>query len=405
MKAYETSERYVGKVRECCNYSVRSAKKYLDEEDALHRQCGGEGVEQLRGRLQADLSCFTDTIDLQPISIDKQTYVASNIINAVFMLISAAFAILAYYFLDYYTPIILAALVFSTLALIAFFGGFGFTSKNVATANLFAVRKSNNAPSKRVILQANLDAPNKRKLARKPELIIKALTLLSILLYMAFDIVELLIFSETIHFTWDNKLIYLPFGLAVLAFLPFILTKTVAVNSSNLGVSDNLIGCYTACGAMRYLSEMDLHLENTEFCVLLTDGKSSGNEGAKKFIKEYQEELKATDTTFLCLDSIYDPDSLNLQAKGRKLNKVVDLAVTNAGIMVTDHEPKYHKNEAKVFTKAGFNTVSVTTLPDTPPAFYRSDEDNQDTLNVHAVEAAIKFSLEFAYAKDAGTIA
>ena len=73
--------------------------------------------------------------------------------------------------------------------------------------------------------------------------------------------------------------------------------------------------------------------------------------------------------------------------------------------MVTDHNPKYHKNESKVFSKAKFNTVSVTTLPDTPPAFYRSDEDNQDTLNVHAVEAAIKFSLEFAYAKDAGTIA
>ncbi|HPZ00198.1 MAG TPA: hypothetical protein PLS28_01870 [Clostridiales bacterium] len=405
MKAYETSERYIGKVRECCNYSVRSAKKYLDEEDALHRQCGGKGVEQLRDRLQGDLEGFADTIDLQPISVDKQTYVASNLINTVFMLLSAALAILGYYFLDYYTPIILAALVFSTLALIAFFGGFGFTSKNVATVNVFATRKCNNPPSKRVILQANLDAPNKRKLKRKPELIIKTLNFISILLYLAFDITELLINANTISFTWDSKLVYLPFGLAVLAFLPLVLTKTVAVNSSNLGVADNLIGCYTACGAMRYLSEMDLRLENTEVCVLLTDGKSSGNEGAKLFLKEYKEELQKVDTTFLCLDSLYELDTFNVQAKGRKLNKLIDLAANNAGVLVTDQEPKYHKNEAKAFTKAGYDTASVTTLPDTPPAFYRSDEDNQDVLNVHAVEAAIKFSLEFAYAKDAGTIA
>lgn len=400
MKASETSERYVGKVRECCNYSARSAKKFLDEADASHRQSGGKGVEQLKDVLQNDLSVFTDEIIENPFSTDQQAYVVSNLINFIFMIASAALAILAFFFFQYQKLFIIASLVFAVLALVAFFGGFGFTSKNMLCSNLLAIRKPLEDTKSRIIIEANLDAPHKRKLSRKNEVLLKGLTFFGILLLLAYGIVESLLFLNKLTFTGDNFIIYAAFPIAIFAFLPLILTRTVAINASNLGVADNLIGCYTASGILRYMSEFDLRLQNTELCVLLTDGKDNKSAGAKKFCKEFAEDLKTADTTFLCLDSLYDPESFNIQAKGRKLNRAIDVAVANAGIVATDHFPKYHKGDAKIFQKAGFDTAMISSLTDEIPAFYRNDEDNEENINVRAIEAAIKFCLEFAYATD-----
>lgn len=402
MKASETSERYVGKVRECCNYSVRSAKKFLDTADIDQRQAGGTGVEELKSVLKEDLSTFTDEIIENPFSTDQKAYAASNLINFVFMLIAVALAVGAYFLFNYYELLIIVSLLFAVLALVAFFGGFGFTSKNMMCSNLFAKRYPTLEPKKRVILTANLDAPHKRNVARGAEKALKFLTFFGILLIIAFNVVELLILKGILNFNGDQYIMYAAFALVVFLIFPLILMRTVSINTSTPGVADNLIGSYTACGVLRYMSEFDLRLQETELCVLLTDAKENKNSGAKNFCKEFEEDLNALDTTVLCLDSIYDVESFNIQAKGRKLNKLVDLALENAEVMATDQNPKYHlkKSDMKSFTKAGLDTALITTLTDDVPDFYRNADDTQDNLNVRAVEAAIKFCLEFAYAKD-----
>ena len=113
--------------------------------------------------------------------------------------------------------------------------------------------------------------------------------------------------------------------------------------------------------------------------------------------------LDALDTTILCFDSIYDPDALNAVTKGRKVSKLIDEAAANAGVMLTDHNPKYHKGDLKIYDKAGLSAAQISTLPDTAPAFYRSENDDAELLTpdaVHAVEGAIKVALEAAYALD-----
>lgn len=405
MKAYETSERYVGKVRECCNYAVRSAKNFVDHGDNGHRQPGGNGAQQLRSVLQSDLTVFCDEVVEEPFSVDQKAYIVSNVITFIFMLISAALGILAYYFSQWTGVLIVAALVFSVLALLGFFGAFGGTSKNMENSNLYAKRHPTGDIKHRVILQANLDAPYKRKINRKTEVLLKGITFFGIVLYIAFDILMLLTRNQILQFSGDQFLMYAAFILVIFIFFPLVLSRTVAIGSSYPGVADNLIGCYTACGAMRYLSEMDLRLEETEVCVLLTESKSNKCKGAKVFTKEFATELQSIDTTVLCLDSIYSTDSFNINTSGsalrnRSLNKLIDAAAGSAEVMVTDHMPKYHKNEAKVFSKARLATATISSLPDNMPAFYRSELDDETNLSVRAVEAAIKTCLEIAYAKD-----
>lgn len=403
MKASESSPRYTGKVRECCNYAVRSAKNFLQNADAGHRQPGGNGESQLRDMLKENLNTFCDgNVAEESFRTNQKAYVVSNFLTFILMLIAAALTILAQFANGFASICMIAALVVSIISLLSFFGAFGGTSKDITVQNLYAVRKPNGDVKRRVILEANLDAPKKRNISRKSEVILTIINLIGIILILAYEVISLLDLGGM----WDNVMLskvlpYISYPLALVIFIPLVLSRTVSVNSSFPGAADNLIGAYTACGALRYMSEMDLRLENTELCVLLTSGKADKNRGAKAFTKAHALELGETDTAIICLDSIYSTDTLNIVTKGRKFSKFMDEAAENAGAMVTDHNPKYHKGDWKVFQKAGVKAASLTSLPDNEPAFYHSAADNEDNLNVRAVEAAINIALEAAYLKDA----
>ncbi len=401
MKASETFERYDGKVRECCNYAVRSSKSFMDNGEPGKRQPGGKGEIILREQLKSDLQEFTDQVDEVNFYAKQKAYITSNLLTFIFMLCTAVLCILGLLINKYF---VLAALVTSILTLLAVFGLFGGTSKSVEDFNIFARRKALNAPQARIIFEANLDAPFKRNISRGTAALLKIFAILGAILYVAYCVAMCLIDYGTLSFNGAEYLKYIAYGLPIFVIFPLILSRTVSIGSSFPGVADNLLGAYAACGAMRYLSEQDLRLENTEVCVLLTSSKEAKNTGAKAFVKDFKEDLDAMDTTVLCFDSIYDPDSLNVVSKGRKVAKLIDEAAANAGVMLTDHNPKYHKGSVKVYDKAGLAAAQISSLPDEVPHFYRNEEDDADLLNpnaVHAVEGAIKLALEAVYAKDA----
>ena len=401
MKASETFERYDGKVRECCNYAVRSSKSFMENADTNKRQAGGKAELVLRDQLTKDLKEFCDEVDEVSFYAKQKAYITSNLLTFIFLVATAVFAILFSLVNPYF---ILAALVTALLSLLAALGVFGGTSKSVEDLNVFARRKASGEPAARIIFEANLDAPFKRNISRGTAALLKFLTLLGVALYIAFCVVMLLVDNGTLNFGFQDELEYLAYGLPIFVIFPLILSRTVSTGFSFPGVADNLLGAYAACGAMRYMSEQDLRLESTELCVLLTSSKEAKNAGAKAFVRDFKADLDALDTTILCFDSIYDPDSLNAVTKGRKASRLIDEAAANAGVLLTDHNPKYHKGNLKVYDKAGLSAAQISSLPDNAPAFYRGERDDADLLTpdaVHAVEGTIKVALEAAYALDA----
>lgn len=401
MKANETFERYDGKVRECCNYAVRSSKSFLENADVNKRQAGGKAELVLREQLTSDLKEFCDEVTEASFYAKQKAYITSNALTFLFMLATAVLAILST-IMD--LRFILGALVTSLLTLLAALGVFGGTSKSVEDFNVFATRKASGVPAARIIFEANLDAPFKRNISRGTAAFLKILTLLGCALYIVYCVVMLMVDNGALNFGFQDELQYLAYVLPLFVIFPLVLSRTVSIGSSFPGVADNLLGAYAACGAMRYMAEQDLRLESTDLCVLLTSSKDAKNAGAKAFVKDFEKDLAALDTTILCFDSIYDPDSLNVVSKGRKVSKLIDEASANAGVLLTDHNPKYHKGNLKVYDKAGLSAAQISTLPDTAPAFYRSENDDAELLTpdaVHAVEGAIKVALEAAYALDA----
>lgn len=396
MKASETSERYAGKVRECCNYAARSAKNFIKDEKSYKRQPCGDDETRLADTLKEDLSAFCDTVTEETFTASSKAYILSNFLVFVFMLLAGAAAILGYFINDL---IIIATLVFSVLALLAYFGAFGGTSKKLEGKNIFATRKCEGEVKNRIIIEANLDAPFKRKISRSSERGLKLFNLILIVLDILFSVAALLITYGEIEFTGYEYFFYLAFVLPFFSVLPIVLSRSVIATASTPGVADNLIGCYTACGALRYMSEMELRLQNTELCVLLTGAKNAKFAGAKAYC-DLQAANTKIPTTVISLNTIYDAATTSILSDNKNTAKLLKSAADIADVKTIDSNPKYINTSAKIFKKAGLPTATITSLPDEAPAFYGNMEDTAYNISVPAIESAIKIILETAYLKD-----
>lgn len=399
MKASESSERYAGKVRECCNYAARSAKNFAISENNKSRQACGKDEKFLAETLKKDLTTFCDGVSEDTFSVNQKAYILSNLLIFIFMIISAAAAICSFFIDD---MLLIAASVFSVLSLLGFFGVFGGTSKNVEGINIFATRAPQKETKHRIVLEANLDAPFKRTLSPKASAILKTINFFSIVLYIAFDIVELLITYNKISFDGSNIFVYLSFPLAIFAFIPLFLARSVNATASFPGVTDNLIGCYTACGTLRYMSEMDLRLENTELCVLLTGAKNAGLKGAKEYCRIHKDSDKAVDTTVISIDTVFNPETLTVVSTSGKATDLIAKASENSGVNILSTIPKKIKKygSGTVFKKNHIPCATLTTLGENPPEYIGTAKDTEENINVKAIEAVMKLSLEAAYAKD-----
>lgn len=401
MKASETSARYEGKLRECCNYAARTAKNFAADSNSRRQACGPD-EKLLAETLKADLATFSDVVTEDKFTAEKSAYILSNLLIFVFMIFSAASGICACMFPDYSVALIIVAFVLAVLALLGFLGAFGGTSKNVDGQNIFAVRKPEGEIKKRVILEANLDAPFKRKLSPKAVIILKTVTLVGIILYLAFDAVEFLVLKDQLDFFASKFFTYVSFPLALFAFIPLALSRSVIAGASFPGVVDNLVGCYTAAGALRYMSEENLRLSHTELCVLLTGAKNANRAGAKNYCKFHGEEDASLETTVISIDSIFNADTITVLSSGKGATDTLATAATNAGVTILSTSPKYIKKNGsmKVFKKNKYTCATITSLGETYPAYFGTEKDTEENINVKAIENAMKIALEAAYAID-----
>jgi hypothetical protein len=401
MKANQTGEQYAGKVRECTNYAVRSVKSlYKDNVIGKHRQPCGEDDKKVGDICMQELRNFCDTVDTQTFSTDVAAHKVSNIWTLILMIIAAAAAIAAIFLDKYYTILLIGSLIFSILSLLAYVGAFGGTSKNIAGENIIGIRKAGNTASKKIIFTANTDAPFSRKRSRKAEAVFSVCNLLGIFIYLAFDIVSVLKANNIISFDFQN---FSMLSFILIAFLPFpiLLATSVKTNASSNGVTDNLTGCYACLGALRYMSISDLRLDDTDICVLLTGGKNAGNAGAKAYEKEFGESDRALETTVIALDTLNSSGDITVKDAKGKYAKVIASAFENAGCEYKTGNIKYLKGDGKIFAKKKTPCVTLTSLPEEAPDYYKSDLDNCDLLDPKPVEQAIKVMLEAAYLKDA----
>jgi len=398
MKASESNSHYTGKVRECTNYSVRGIKNIFKKEDLKSRHACSQGEEEIQKHLQGELQNFCDEVYTEPFSVNINSHRISNIFVFVFMLLSAA-AIVGANFVS--EVLLFASVGFSVLAFTAVCGLFSKLSKDKKSLNTIATRNALGVATHKVVFCANTDAPFKRRFSKGTEKLAGLITVIGIILQLAYDAVFL---GSVYYNLYDLSPIQLMtvISYVLIIFVPFPLISVFAVNTNagTPGVANNLSGSFACVGAMRYLSEFDLKLDNTDICIVLTGAKNAGLAGAKAYAKAHATDDKKVNTLFVCVDTLKGIDNLSVQSGTIKGTKLVKQAAENANISLSDCNARYLNGDATALAKSGINCATITTLGSTAPDFYGTELDSIDNLDVKSTEAAINILLESAYLID-----
>lgn len=398
MKASESNSRYTGKVRECTNYSVRGIKNLFKDEDIHSRHACSQGEQNVQKHLQAELQNFCDEVYAESFTARINTNKITNIFTFVFMLLSALAIILSNFVVE---VVLFASVGFSFLALASMLGLFNKFAKSKKSLNIIAKRKSLGVATHKVVFCANTDAPFKRRITKTTENSFVSLTFIGIFLHLGYDVFLL---GSTYYKLFDlnytpvlNVISYFLIGFTI---FPLICIFAINTHSGTAGVADNLSGSFACVGAMRYLSEFDLRLDNTDVFVVLTGAKNANFAGAKAYVDAHANEDKNCDTLFVCVDTIKGVEQLSIKSGTNKGTKLVFEATENAKLSPVKSEAKYLKGDASVFSKAGINCATITTLGATAPDFYGTKNDNLDNLDTKSTEATINILLESAYLVD-----
>lgn len=398
MKASESSPQYTGKVRECTNYAVRGIKNLYKDPDLKSRQACSEGEAEIAQLFQKELETFCDTVVTEPFSADLSSNKVNNIFVFLFMLLSSA-AIIGSNFIG--DVILFASAGLSLLALASFMGLFSKFAKNRQSLNIIATRNALGVATHKVVFCANMDSPFKRTFSVLTEKVAKLLTLVGIILHLAFDAVRL---CETYYNLFENPLSkimpIISYVMVIFVFFPLIAAVSINTKNGTLGVANNLSGCFACLGAMRYLNEFGLKLDNTDISVVLTGAKNASNAGAKAYAKLHAQDDKKLSTLFVCVNTLSDVNFMSIQGGSLKGTKLIKLAADNANISLVENKAKYLKSDSAVFAKEGLASATVTTLGDTAPEFYYTNLDNVENIDVKSTESAINILLESAYLVD-----
>lgn len=397
MKANEATARYTGKVRECTNYAVRSIKNlYKDEDEIKDRFPYSESEKNLQKKLKTDLEIFSDCVEVQDYKAKVGTHKIPKILNFVFSLISSVSLILA---------ILVSSTIFYVCAISALFsllsicGAFDFLCKKVTTSNIIATRKSSSDSTHKVVFIANTDAPYRNRMSFGFEKFLFIMSFLGSILQLGYSGFEIAVIynknliSQSFMGTFD----IVGYVLSAFIIFPIFLLFSINYSKVTMGIANNLSGCYACCGAMRYLSELDLKFDNTDVSVVLTSGKNECYAGAKAYLDSNLENDKKQHTHYIFVDTLRDFENFGVVSQSKEELKFMAACAADCGVDLNENSAHFITSDSSVFNSAHVPCVTLTTLDKKEPDFYNTVLDNLDSLDVKSTEATIKILLESVY--------
>lgn len=191
-------------------------------------------------------------------------------------------------------------------------------------------------------------------------------------------------------------MVFIPFQIAFLLFQSY--TRSVP------GANDNLTGIYVGMGAIKAMDEADVRFENTEVVMICSGSEEAGLRGAKAYVKAHQEELRATPTAVIALDTfrdmkdmaIYDRDLSGTLRHDLGVKKLVKKAAANCGYDLPYCSVYIGGSDAAAFTQSGIASTCLAAMDPTPPRYYHTRLDDLEHLVPDTIEAGIQIMIETA---------
>ena len=294
------------------NYVLETAENILENTD--DRRAGSKGEEQARHLFLNELMKYCDETSEQNFTthpgagtLTQKLLCALLIICVVFFSVSVNKGFIAPVIIS----LILNLVVFCVFVYKFIFDGtkFDFIKPKKRSGNILGKRYSRGETGMRVVLTANIDAPQSLRgfiFGNRAPFILSVCAIVGNTVLFCCQLFYLFAGAPA------NSDLFNFFRGLCLIFLPFYIVSLFLVNPkvSASGVSSSLIPSSVILSVMKQLFEDGFRYEKTEVCCLLTGSGYSSKVGSYAFAKKYRRLFSDVRTVFIPIEEITTSEKL-----------------------------------------------------------------------------------------------
>ena len=362
------------------------------------RTAGSESVRTAEAEIAESMKDCVDEIRTQQFEMHPHAFMGSIPLEAWLCLISCAFFLVGAFRGRLWAYNV--SLLFMLSAMVAVIAEYAlyrqFTDRfypKRTGQNLYMVRKSKNAPKRRIILCGHVDAAYE----------------MPVLKYLPALLIYIVIGSGVLF--WVINFLFC--NLALMDFLPDHVLKVFAIIEIVLsvlyapllfmvdwhtivdGANDNLTGCFLSMSILREMADKEERFDDTEIAVLITDGEEAGLRGAHAFASENVEELMKLNTMVIAVDTIHSVEELRIFSRGINYTEsnseeacnLLYFAGLKNGFDLPTAEFYPGACDSEAFSVIGVKAAAICGVAFTPEDYYHNVKDTYTNLNPDCIRA------------------
>ncbi|MBR5562193.1 MAG: M20/M25/M40 family metallo-hydrolase [Clostridia bacterium] len=411
MKASESVKNYQSERRMYTNYAARAIKKVCKEIGP--RFAGTEEEKKGIDFMAEELKTCCDEVKTESFTVHPKAFLGWIPLSVVLMTVASVLLFLGQFFAI--APLFYVSVALSVICFFFIITEFLFYKETLdpflpkkTSHNTYGVRKASGETKRRIIFAGHADSSMEWRFTYYggPKLLIPVIggAILGVLYVTVISIVAIVmsfVKPEFIDSTAMDILSYVALGFIVLFLAAsFFYDKKRIVEGAN----DDLTGCFSSIGILKFLQDNNIRFENTEVVALCTGSEEIGLRGAKDFCEKHGKEFSDVETVFVAIDTVHDFDFLAIYNKdmtGTVTNSAEACKLVKEGAKIAGYDVPYASvslgaTDAAAVSKSGtgIKAAAFAAMDPAPARYYHTRLDNHENLDLKTIEAGMDICLE-----------
>ncbi len=402
MKASESVKNYPASVRMYTNYTVREIKKIC--KNIGPRIAGSDKEYEAHKHIAEEMKTCCDKVDIEEFKLSPEAFMSWVRVDGVLVILAVIFAL---FNLEVVSIALTAlALVFLFCEFLMYWEFYDVLFKKAVSHNTIGVRHASGELKQRIIFSGHVDSSHEWTYTRLGgKILLFAVGGYGIVSMLYVLVSSILLVAgvgspEVQDILRYAQIACIPGGIAVMFFVNFKITVE--------GANDNLTGAISSVAIMKYLQDNDIRFENTEVVAMASGAEESGLRGSRNYTKRHLDELKATPTIFVGLETFRDYDSMAICSRDMtgtvKMDSRVCSLVKAAGKRADVDLPYISvyvgASDAAAVQKLGVPAVTFSAMDPGPPRYYHTRGDTADNMEMKTVEKCLDIALQTLFLYD-----
>lgn len=411
MKASESVKNYQSERRMYTNYAARAIKKVCKEIGP--RFAGSEEEKKGIEFMAEELKTCSDEVKTDSFTVHPKAFLGWIPLSVVLMTVASVLLFLGQFFAI--APLFFVSVALAVICFFFIITEFLFYKETLdpflpkkTSYNTYGVRKASGETKRRIIFAGHADSSMEWRFTYYggPKLLIPVIggAILGVLYVTVISIIAIVMSFVKPEFVGSTAMDILSY--VALGFIVLFLAASLFYDKKRIveGANDDLTGCFSSIGILKFLQDNDIRFENTEVVALCTGSEEIGLRGAKDFCEKHGKEFSDVETVFVAVDTVHDFDFLAIYNKdmtGTVTNNAEACKLLKEGAKIAGYDVPYKTvslgaTDAAAVSKSGtkIKAAAFAAMDPAPARYYHTRLDNHENLDLKTIEAGMDICLE-----------